>query len=165
MCIRDRDRARLESIAGSSVTFLGRAPDAMVTEKMATCRAYIFPGSEDFGITPVEAQACGKPVIAFRDGGALETVIEGTTGLFFDNPDAESLLAAIAKFETMNWSASEIRRNAERFSVARFLEETRDCLDRVALEAVADSPTRREETLSRQASNPLLSQRLPESGS
>lgn len=159
------DRARLESIAGSSVTFLGRAPDAMVTEKMATCRAYIFPGSEDFGITPVEAQACGKPVIAFRDGGALETVIEGTTGLFFDNPDAESLLAAIAKFETMNWSASEIRRNAERFSVARFLEETRDCLDRVALEAVADSPTRREETLSRQASNPLLSQRLPESGS
>ena len=91
--------------------------------------------------------------------------MEGTTGLFFDNPDAESLLAAIAKFETMNWSASEIRRNAERFSVARFLEETRDCLDRVALEAVADSPTRREETLSRQASNPLLSQRLPESGS
>lgn len=156
------DRARLEAIAGPSVTFLGRAPDAVVTEKMGTCRAYIFPGSEDFGITPVEAQACGKPVIAFRDGGALETVIEGKTGLFFDRPDAESLLAAVMQFEGMSWSASEIRRNAERFSVARFLEETRRCLDPEALEAHAVSPVCQEKTLSGAAPNPLLSQSLPE---
>lgn len=122
------DRARLESLAGENVLFLGRAPDEVVTQRMAHCRAYIFPGSEDFGITPVEAQACGKPVIAFRDGGALETVIEGETGLFFDEPDPASLVVAVESFEEMSWDPARIRRNAERFSVERFLLETREVL-------------------------------------
>lgn len=123
------DRARLESMAGPSVTFLGRAPDETVTEMMATCRAYIFPGSEDFGITPVEAQACGKPVIAYRDGGALETVIEGETGVFFDHPEPASLTEAVEKFEASVWNPEVIRQNAERFSTARFLRETREILE------------------------------------
>jgi glycosyltransferase involved in cell wall biosynthesis len=154
------DRKRLESIAGSSVTFLGRAPDDVVTEMMATCRAYVFPGSEDFGITPVEAQACGKPVIAFRHGGALETVIDGRTGVFFDSGETESLVEAVERFEEMTWDAGEIRRNAERFSVDRFLEETRSCLERIAAEAQSEAPVRRE-TLLRRTPNHLVSVRLP----
>jgi glycosyltransferase involved in cell wall biosynthesis len=126
------DRARLEAMAGPTVEFLGRAADEVVTEKMATCRAYVFPGSEDFGIVPVEAQACGKPVIAFRDGGALETVVEGKTGVFFDRPDAESLTGAVRDLEAREWNPRRIRRNAERFSTERFLDETRHLLARVA---------------------------------
>jgi hypothetical protein len=99
---------------------------------MATCRAYVFPGSEDFGIVPVEAQACGKPVIAFRDGGALETVVENKTGVYFDRPEAGSLAAAVRDLESRTWDAKRIRRNAERFSTARFLEETRNVLRRVS---------------------------------
>src|SRR5690606_3552281 len=83
------------------------------------------------GITPVEAQACGKPVIAYRDGGALETVIEGETGLFFDRPEADSLRAALEDFEQRDWDPARIRRNAERFSVERFLRETREILEAV----------------------------------
>jgi len=128
------DRTRLESMAGPTVTFLGRAPDEVVAEKMASCRAYVFPGSEDFGIVPVEAQACGKPVVAYRDGGALETVVEGKTGVFFDRPEASSLAAAVRELEGREWDPRRIRRNAERFSTARFLEETREVLGR-ALEA------------------------------
>jgi len=126
------DRDRLEAMAGPTVEFLGRAADEVVTEKMATCRAYVFPGSEDFGIVPVEAQACGKPVIAFRDGGALETVVEGKTGVFFDRPDAESLTGAVRDLEAREWNPRRIRRNAERFSTERFLDETRHLLARVA---------------------------------
>lgn len=118
------DRDRLEAMAGPGVTFLGRAPDDVVTEMMASCRGYVFPGSEDFGITPVEAQACGKPIIAFRDGGALETVIENETGVFFDQPDPRSLARAITEFESIDWDRHRIRENAERFSEERFLEET-----------------------------------------
>ncbi|MCB1203105.1 MAG: glycosyltransferase [Verrucomicrobiae bacterium] len=126
------DRARLEAMAGPSVEFLGRAPDEVVTEKMATCRAYVFPGSEDFGIVPVEAQACGKPVVAYREGGALETVVENKTGVFFDRPDPEALASAVRNLESRSWDPRRIRRNAERFSTTRFLEETRQLLARVS---------------------------------
>lgn len=128
------DRPRLEKMAGPSVTFLGRAPDEIVTEMMATCRAYIFPGSEDFGITPVEAQACGKPVIAYRNGGALETVIEGETGIFFDHPDPASLSDAVERFESATWNTLTIRHNAERFSISRFLMETQEILETLVKE-------------------------------
>lgn len=126
------DRARLKAMAGPGVTFLGRASDETVSEMMATCRAYVFPGSEDFGITPVEAQACGKPVIAFRDGGALETVIDGRTGVFFNQAEADSLAGAVREFEQKSWDPRRIRLNAERFSTARFLEETRHLIEQVA---------------------------------
>ncbi len=130
------DRDRLEAMAGPSVSFLGRAPDETVTEMMATCRGYVFPGSEDFGITPVEAQACGKPIIAYRDGGALETVIENETGVFFDQPKPESLIEAVDRFEAIAWDKRRIRENAERFSEQRFIAETRQILGDLARSGV-----------------------------
>lgn len=133
------DRERLEKLAGPSVTFLGRASDEEVTDCMARCRGFVFPGLEDFGITPVEAQACGKPVIAFRGGGALETVIEGKTGVFFDQPDSDALASALQNFDAIDWDPQTIRRNAERFSTERFLEETRQVLRQ--FEGSAVTPT------------------------
>lgn len=126
------DRPRLEAMAGPTVEFLGRAPDEVVIEQMRSCRGYVFPGSEDFGIVPVEAQACGKPVVAFREGGALETVVEGETGVFFDRPDPEALSEAVRELEAREWDPWRIRRHSERFSTARYLEETRALLERVA---------------------------------
>src|SRR5690606_29685459 len=80
------DRARLQKLAGPSVRFAGRLPDEEVERLMRGCEALLFPGAEDFGITPLEANACGKPVIAYREGGALDTVRPGVNGLFFEQP-------------------------------------------------------------------------------
>jgi len=116
-------RAELERMAGPSVQILGRRPDADVQAAFRNCRAFIFPGHEDFGITPVEAMACGKPVIALKKGGALETVIEGETGVFFDEPKEEKFAAAIDLLEASAWDAARIRRHAEQFSAENFLEK------------------------------------------
>jgi len=110
-----RDRARLEKMAGPSVRFLGRVSGADVARLMAHCRAFIFPGLEDFGIAPVEAQASGRPVVAFRGGGALDTVVEGQTGLFFDEQSPEALTAALARFDPAAFDPDACRANAERF--------------------------------------------------
>ncbi|MEC5126212.1 glycosyltransferase [Verrucomicrobiales bacterium BCK34] len=126
------DRPRLEALAGDTVEFLGRAPDDVVTERMATCQGFIFPGLEDFGITPVEAQACGKPIIAFHGGGALETVVDGRTGVFFNEQTPESVMEALARFDAVEWNRETIRANAERFSTARFLKEMSEFLEDIA---------------------------------
>jgi glycosyltransferase involved in cell wall biosynthesis len=118
-----RDRAVLEKMAGPSVTFAGRLPDRDVAELMAHCRAFIFPGFEDFGITPVEVQATGRPVIALARGGALDTVIDGVTGLFFHDQSVEALIAAIEQFEGLSLDPAAARANAERFSSGRFRQE------------------------------------------
>ena len=91
-------RARLRALAGPTVTFLGRASDEEVRQEMAHCRALIFPGEEDFGLTPLEVQACGRPVIAYGVGGALETVKEGLTGVFFHEPSVEALVQVLRSF-------------------------------------------------------------------
>jgi glycosyltransferase involved in cell wall biosynthesis len=114
-------RAELEKMAGPTVRFLGRLSDEEVRGHFARCRAFLFPGHEDFGITPVEAMACGKPVVAFKRGGALETVIEGKSGVFFDTPDAESLGSAVDRLESTTWYPEGIRTHAEQFSEANFL--------------------------------------------
>ncbi len=121
-----RDRAKLEAIAGPSVEFKGRLPGETVAELMAHCRAFLFPGFEDFGIAPVEAQAAGRPVIAFGRGGTLDTVNEGQTGLFFREQSVEALIEAIEQFEKMSFDSAAARANAERFSVARFKQELGD---------------------------------------
>ncbi len=118
-----RDRPALEAIAGPSVEFKGRLPGQTVVELMANCRAFLFPGFEDFGIAPVEAQAAGRPVIAFARGGALDTVLEGQTGLFFHKQSVEALIEAIEQFEKMSFDPALVRAKAERFSVARFKRE------------------------------------------
>jgi glycosyltransferase involved in cell wall biosynthesis len=89
------DRARLEKMADDRIEFLGRQPDKVVNYYAARCRALLFPGEEDFGMAPLEANASGRPVIAYRAGGAMETVREDITGVFFDQPSANSLAEAI----------------------------------------------------------------------
>jgi glycosyltransferase involved in cell wall biosynthesis len=116
-----RDRARLEAMAGPTVRFAGRVPDDDLPDLLARCRAFIFPGMEDFGIAPVEAQAAGRPVIAYRGGGALDT--EGETGLFFDAQTVENVMDANQRFEAMRFEAGACRRNAERFSRELFDRE------------------------------------------
>ncbi len=117
-----RDRARLETVAGPNVTFTGRLSDAEVADLMGRCRAFIFPGVDDFGIAPVEAMSAGRPVIALAAGGALDTVKEGKTGLFFHEQSAAALAAAVEQFETLNFDPIQIRRHAEQFSQANFKE-------------------------------------------
>jgi glycosyltransferase involved in cell wall biosynthesis len=120
-----RDRAALERLAGPTVQFTGRLPDAEVAALMAGCRAFLFPGCEDFGIAPVEAQAAGRPVIAFGGGGALDTVVDGETGVLFPEQSVEALIAAIQRLEARDWDAARIHRHAQQFSVARFERELR----------------------------------------
>jgi len=109
------DRARLEKLADDRIEFLGRQPDQIVNYYAARCRALLFPGEEDFGMAPLEANAAGRPVIAYRGGGAVETIEEGKTGLFFDQPNSRSLSTAIEQFEAMIWSQILLRRHAEKF--------------------------------------------------
>jgi glycosyltransferase involved in cell wall biosynthesis len=109
------DRARLEKMADDRIEFLGRQPDKIVNYYAARCRALLFPGEEDFGMAPLEANAAGRPVIAYRAGGAVETVVDGKTGVFFDQPNALALSEAIEQFESMHWSQILLRRHAEKF--------------------------------------------------
>ncbi|MGD2039693.1 MAG: glycosyltransferase [Anaerolineae bacterium] len=120
-----RDRASLEAIAGPNVRFLGRVPDSELAGLMARCRAFVFPGLEDFGITPVEAMAAGRPVVAYAGGGALDSVSEGETGVFFRDQTPESLVEAVRRFEKMNFDPVAIRAHAERFSTEVFEAELR----------------------------------------
>ena len=125
------DRKRLERLAGPTIRFLGRLGDNEIKSYLERCRALIFPGREDFGIAPVEAQACGKPVIAFAAGGALETVIPEQTGLLFPEPTEESLAQAVERAERMKCSPLHIRENAERFNKDVFVRETEKFIRRV----------------------------------
>ena len=114
------ERRRLEAMAGPTVEFLGRREDDEIADLYARCRAFLFPGLEDFGIAPVEAQAAGRPVIAFGRGGALETVIDGSTGVLFSEQTPDALASAVLKFEATSFDPARCRRNAERFSAEQF---------------------------------------------
>jgi glycosyltransferase involved in cell wall biosynthesis len=118
-----RDRRELEAQAGPNITFLGRVSWDQLVDLFQRCRAFIFPGLEDFGIAPVEAQAAGRPVIAYADGGALDTVMDGETGALFHEQTPAALAAAVQAFDTAAASPSACRRNAERFAVERFRHE------------------------------------------
>jgi glycosyltransferase involved in cell wall biosynthesis len=125
------DRARLMANAGPTVSFLGLLPDAAVEYYAARCRALIFPGEEDFGMAPLEVAAAGRPTIAYRAGGAVETIIDGVTGIFFDRQEPEDLAAAIARFERIEWSPASLRRHAECFGTEVFRARLRAFLDKV----------------------------------
>jgi len=115
-----RDREALQALAGPNVEFKGWVSHDHLQSLMARCKAFIFPAEEDFGIAPLEAAACGRPVIAYAAGGALETVVEGVTGVFFREPTPESLADAVRRFETMTFDAPVIRRHAESFDTTVF---------------------------------------------
>ena len=112
----------LKAKAGANVCLLGRQPFEVIKDHYRRCRALVFPGLEDFGIVPVEAMASGKPVIAYGRGGALETVVEGKTGVFFREQTVEALMEAVARFESMEnaFSAEEIARHAACFDITHF---------------------------------------------
>jgi glycosyltransferase involved in cell wall biosynthesis len=114
------ERKRLEKQAGRTVRFLGRLDDAHIADLYARCRALLFPGFEDFGITPVEAQAAGRPVIAYGRGGAAETVVDGFTGVLFEEQTVECLMRAMLRMEEVAIDPEACRGQAERFSSATF---------------------------------------------
>jgi len=109
------EEGNLRRIAGPTIEFTGRIPDGEVVRRYRECEALIFPGEEDFGIVPLEAMACGKPVIAFGRGGALETVVDGVNGLFFPRQSEESLIEAIGRFGTLRFDPAAIARTVVRF--------------------------------------------------
>jgi glycosyltransferase involved in cell wall biosynthesis len=121
-----RDRAHLEALAKPNIHFLGRLSNAETDEYRYRCRAFIFPGEDDFGIAPVEAMAAGRPVIAYAAGGALDTLVEGVSGAFFAEPTVESLITAVQRFQVMRFDALTIQTHARQFSAenfrARFME-------------------------------------------
>jgi len=125
------DLARLKKIAGNSknIEFLGRVDDKTKAELYSNCQAFLNPQEEDFGITVVEAMASGRPIIAFRKGGATETVIEGKTGIFFDQQTPAAIIEAINNFAGHDWQPAEIRRQAERFSVEKFKREMKGFIE------------------------------------
>jgi glycosyltransferase involved in cell wall biosynthesis len=123
------DRERIERLSGPNVTFLGSLPDTQLRDEYRRARAVIMPGEEDFGIVPIEAQACGRPVVALGRGGALETVTDGETGVFFAEPTAESLADALTRTAAMSFDAARIRSSAERFSRGRHARALQDVID------------------------------------
>ena len=132
------DRERLEKLADDRIEFLGRQPDSIVNYYAARCRALLFPGEEDFGMAPLEVNAAGRPVIAFRGGGAIETVIEGVTGVFFDQQNSLSLAQAIEEFEGLKWRQEDLRHHAEKFDRNVFAFRVLQFLGSVAPASCAD---------------------------
>jgi glycosyltransferase involved in cell wall biosynthesis len=147
-----QEEKKLEKMAGRNIKLMGWQPDEIVREHYVNCKALIFPGVEDFGIVPLEAQACGKPVIAFGEGGALETIIPldsdnqslknekgksvNATGMFFYEQTPESLAQAVARFEDVhglfNWKV--IRKNAESFDGAIFKDKVKKYIEKASKE-------------------------------
>lgn len=117
------DEGRLKRLAAKNIEFLGRvAEDEAVARLYAACRALIFTGEEDLGLAPLEAASCGRPTIAVAKGGALETIIDGQTGVFFAEQTAESLKSAVSRFMGSKFDGQNLRRQAENFDKDKFKE-------------------------------------------
>ena len=125
------DFEKIKSKAGKNVEILGYQPFGVLKDYMQKAKAFIFAAEEDFGIIPVEAQACGTPVIAYGKGGVTETVIENKTGMFFNKQNIESLIEVINKFEEIEdkFDSNIIRKNAEKFSKERFKKEFKNFVE------------------------------------
>jgi glycosyltransferase involved in cell wall biosynthesis len=126
------DRERLMAMAGPTVKFVGRQPDAAVSRHASRCRALIFPGEEDFGMAPLEINAAGRPVVAYAAGGATETVIEGRNGVLFDAQTTESLIEGLERLEAQSWDSASIRRYAKRYDIEAFQDRLLDYLYQVS---------------------------------
>lgn len=123
------ERATLEAQGGEGVSFLGWRSNEEIRDLYRRTIATILPGEEDFGIVPVEAQACGRPVVALGRGGALDTVIDGETGVLVDEASEQSLADGLRRVATSTWDSARIRQHAERFSRDRFTAEIAAVID------------------------------------
>ena len=124
------ERKKLQKMAGKNIRFLGWQDDKVVGEYYQNCKAFIMPQEEDFGITSIEAMSYGKPVLALRKGGALETIIEGETGEFFDDPIPEALAEGVKRQESnlTDYNPEHIRSHARQFSRKNFREHILDLI-------------------------------------
>ncbi|WP_020618767.1 glycosyltransferase family 4 protein [Paenibacillus daejeonensis] len=125
------DRARLEELAAPCVRFMGRLPDAEVRQWMQGCRAFLFPGLEDFGITPLEVNSCGRPVIAYQGGGALDTIKPGVNGQYFTEQTVESLADVLKRFDEKLFDEVLVRKHAEQFDESRFIRQLSQMIDQM----------------------------------
>ena len=125
------EQQHLTSLAGPTVKLLGWCDDQQVEHYVAGCRAFIMPQEEDFGIASLEAQSAGRPVIAYHTGGATETIVDGETGLFFDQQTPDSLAEAVYRFRAMSFDKQRCRANALRFSADRFRREFAEFVEKV----------------------------------
>lgn len=114
---------KLKKMANKNIEFLGLVSDEKLAELYSNAQACIFPQEEDFGIVPLESMASGRPVIAYRSGGAEETIFENKTGIFFDEQSAESIQIAIEKFQSIDFSPENCRKQAEKFDLAIFKDK------------------------------------------
>ena len=122
------DKNRLMKIANKNIKFLGFQPEEKLMQYYKNCYAFIFPGEDDFGITPIEAMSFGKPILAYRKGGVLETVIENEMGEFFDDPIPEILADGVRRLKNNynNYSVEKIKKQAEKFSEEKFKEKIKE---------------------------------------
>jgi glycosyltransferase involved in cell wall biosynthesis len=123
---KGRDLDRLRGMAGPTVVFVGYVPDSELPELMAKCRAFIVPGLEDFCITPVQAQAAGRPVIAFGGGGTLDTVIPGVTGEHFHEMTVDSLVEIMQSFDASRYDPATMREHAATFDNSVFINRIKE---------------------------------------
>jgi len=123
--------AKLKKIAKPNISFLGSQPLSVIRDHYSRCKALVFPGVEDFGIVPVEAMASGKPVLALAAGGALDTVVDGESGILYPDQSAQGVIGAIRRFEGLQgqFNPKMIRAQAERFTLDRFNREFRSAVD------------------------------------
>jgi glycosyltransferase involved in cell wall biosynthesis len=128
------ERARLGTLAGPTVRLLGRVDRPTLVDLFARCHAYLVPGVEDFGIAPVEAMAAGKPVVAFRSGGATETVVDGRTGIFFERQEVAALAEAIERLEGLVLTPATIRARTQEFDATVFRRAWRELLGRLGVD-------------------------------
>lgn len=122
------EKRRLQNLANNNIEFIGLVDEASLKEYYANCRAFVFPQEEDFGISAVEAMAAGRPVIAYRSGGALEIIKENETGLFFDEQSVDSLLNVLKRFHPGNFNPEFIRQHALQFDKEIFKNKINDFL-------------------------------------
>lgn len=124
------DFEKVKAKAAPNVQMMGYQPFSSLKEHMQRAKAFVFAAEEDFGIIPVEAQACGTPVIAYGKGGALETVQEGVGGVFFSEQTPRAIIEAVERFEQQTWTPSAIRQTVERFGAERFRQQFRSLVER-----------------------------------
>jgi glycosyltransferase involved in cell wall biosynthesis len=120
---------RIADTAGAQVEFAGWLEDDRIRDLYQRCRAVLMPGVEDFGMVPVEAQACGRPVVALAEGGALESVVDGVTGILVKDPSVEAFTAALRDVTSRDFDTAAIRRHAESFGKQRFQDQFRQVID------------------------------------